>query len=245
MKTQLKELLVLPIITTFLFISCAERPIYKLKSLDENVDFYKGNEIVSKDVENIETILEFDDLTPQKYIFYLEIFNSGDKSITIQPEKIFMEIFTKSKNINTSKNGFYNKSVNPEIVLKSIDEEMENREDSHDLSTGLNLLGTFFSVAVDLASDSDYKTENVIGDIFIGVDNQINEEVDYDNDIESMNSEKHFWKTEVLRKTTLNANEQIGGLVFFPNFNGAKIIKVHIPVDGTVQTFLFKQIQIN
>ncbi|MCP5061466.1 MAG: hypothetical protein GY936_03265 [Ignavibacteriae bacterium] len=245
MKMQINKLIQFSIITTVLFISCAERPIYKLNSLDESVDFYKGKEIVSKKVENVETILEFDDLTPQNYIFYLEIFNSSKNSFTIQPEKISMEVFTKSRNINSSKNGFYNNSVNPEIVLKSIDKEMEQRDDSHDVLTGLNLLGTVFSVAVDLASDSDYKTENVIGDIFIGVDNQIHEEVDYENDIEDMNSEKHFWNTEVLRKTTLHPNEKIGGLVFFPNFKGAKIVRVHIPVDGTVHTYHFKQVRIN
>ena len=156
-----------------------------------------------------------------------------------------MEVFTKSKNVKTSENGFYNKSVNPEIVLKSLDKEMDKREDWHEVSTGLNLLGAFFSVAADLASDSDYKTENVVGDIFIGVNNQIHEEVDYENDIEEMNSEKHFWKTEVLRKTTLDPNEEIGGLVFFPNFEGAKIVKVHIPIDGIVHTYLFKQVRIN
>jgi len=245
MKIKIFKLIQISTIVIFLFIGCAEKPIYKLKSLEDNIDLYRGKEIVSKTSQDVETTLEFEDLTPDNYIFYLQVYNSERKVVRLQPKNIYMEIFTKFESSNSNKNGFYNKSINPEIVLKSIDRDMEDRKDLHNVSTGLNLLGTFFSVAVDIASNSEDKTENVISDIFVGVGNQVNEEINYEDDIKDMNSEKYFWRTEVLRKTTLHQGEEIGGLVFFPRLENAKIIKVYIPIGRTLHTYFFEQVRIN
>jgi hypothetical protein len=92
---------------------------------------------------------------------------------------------------------------------------------------------------------SRHKAKRVGDDVATWVDNQTNENVNYDIDKNDINSQKDFWKNQVLRKTSLYQNDNIGGLVFVPFNKDAKYIRLVVPVGYKQYIYLFRKIEIN
>ena len=127
------------------------------------------------------------------------------------------------------------------IVEKRFKTEKE-RDNSHDVATGLNIVFSLFDTIVDLADDEDNDAEELAENILIFTGNQIGEEISYENDIEELKSQKEFWKNETLRLTVLSEDEEIQGLIFIPINRSAKYIKVFIPLGNTTHIYKFKQV---
>ena len=109
------------------------------------------------------------------------------------------------------------------------------------VATGLNVVFSLFDTIVDLSDGEDNNTEEVMENVLIFTGNQVNEEISYQNDIEYLKSSRKYWKNEVLRKTELESDEGVEGIIFIPLYPDAKYIKVVIPIGKTLHSYKFKQ----
>ena len=242
-STTVLNLLGAILLAAFL-MSCAPSPVYKLTSLDDEMEFERGREFVTKEDESIATSIEFEDYTEDYYVFYVQVYNKSDKPYTFHPQHIMIERL--NRDLKPFHNRKFTYAVNPEVKLAMLDEEIKNRESWHAAATGINIaVGVLGVLSEIIDDDDDDDAYEVAEDIAIFADNQISEEVSYDIDKADLNSQKEFWKNEVLRKTTLHKDEQIGGLVFIPFNEINKYIKIEIPADENSHAYAFKQIQIN
>ena len=92
-------------------------------------------------------------------------------------------------------------------------------------------------IFIDDASNDDEDDNNVVD----WIESQEEENVDYENDMNELNYEREFWKTEVLRKTTMHPEDVIGGLVFFEKDLYAEYFKIFINVNSSKFEFLYQQ----
>ena len=232
--------------TALLFIiSGCSATYYKLQSTDKDIDYYKGREVAYRNDNDYSTSVSFEDQDNGNFIFYVTAKNLSNSAITFYPKNIFAEQLDERKELinNSDGNNFF--AIDPEKKLDFLESELERRKGQHAATTGLNFFLAVVSVAADLSDDhSRHKARRVGDDISNWADNQTNENVNYEIDKNDINSQKDFWQNQVLRRTTLYQNDNIGGLVFVPFNKDAKYIRLVVPVGDKQHVYLFRTIKI-
>ena len=121
---------------------------------------------------------------------------------------------------------------------------MKERKEDHEVNTGLNIVFGLISTIADLSDGDD---DNDIGDVaenvLIFTGNQINEEISFKDDIHHLKDQKSYWKNEVLRKTNLFQEEEIGGAFYIPIIKEAKFIKLFVSLGKIVHSYKFRQVE--
>ncbi|MFC2135364.1 hypothetical protein ACFLTH_12190 [Bacteroidota bacterium] len=242
-STTILNLIGLILLTIFL-MSCAPSPVYRVTSLEDLTEYIDGEEFTTKEDDQAASSIEFEDYTNDNLVFYIQMANKSDSLLTIHPEYITIET------LNSEMLSYFNPriayAIDPNEQIDMLNSEIKNRDNWHDAATGLNILFGLVSIIADVADDDDRNDAyEVAEDIAVVAGNQINEEIDYDIDMNDLNSEKEFWKNGVLRITTLDKEEQIGGLVFLPFNPNARFIKIEIPIGNSKHSYLYKQFRIN
>ncbi len=221
-------------------MGCAERPVFKLDSMENEVDYYNGNQVVSWEDDYAVTSLEFIEQNGVEFVFYVYALNKDDEKILFKPDDIIVEVLEKN-----SIEGDYPSIVNvkdPERQIKSIEKSMQDRESDHDVETGLNAIFGLFSVTAEIIENDP---DEAVFEAAVWADNQVRDNYEYEYDMDNMRMAKSFWKNEALRKTTLGKDEEIGGIIHVSVIENARKIKVTVPVGNTFHEYYYLQKQIN
>ena len=224
-----------------LFYSCSPRPILEIATLENDKEYYNGNEVVGKSDSTALVFIEFIEQNLNQYVFYVQIENVSEETYIYSADNNFSKTYHTKERLDNDKYKMMLYAVNPEEQIKQINSDIKSRETRHAISTGCNCLGGLFSAASSIASDD----EDDDADVSDWIISQEEENIDFQNDMHELNSESEFWKTEVLRKTTLHPGDVIGGLVFIKKDINAKYFKVFINVDRSQFDFLYRQRRIN
>ena len=219
---------------------------YKLQSTDSKIDFYKGREVAHRDDNNYSTSVSFEDQDNENFIFYITAQNFSESPITFYPENIYADQLDENNELinNHDKNCFF--AIDPEKKLDYLELELKRRKKQHDVTSGLNFFLAAVNVAADLSDDhSRHKAKKVGDDIANWAGNQTHENVNYEIDKNDINSQKDFWKDQVLRKATLYQNDNTGGLVFIPFNKDAKFIRLIIPIGERKHIYIYRIIEMH
>jgi hypothetical protein len=206
---------------------------------DEESYLERGRRIIEKENSFALSALSFEYRTENEFIFYLYAENRDKEGFLLDPKEIFVKAFDQNRNQISIP---ILHAVDPEKQIYVLNKSIEDRENTHYVFTGLNIAFSLLDTFVDLTDDEDNNTEEVLENVVIFSGNQIGEEIDYDNDIEYLKSQKAYWKNEVLRKTKLYTDENTAGLFYLPIISEAKFIKIYVPLGKTTHTYKFEQI---
>lgn len=206
---------------------------------DEESSYEMGRKVIEKEDDFAFSSLSFEGQSENLFVFNLYAKIKDQQEFLFDPKFIYAKYYDENKKVIRDSKLF---AVDPETKLKSIDREKKERDDSHDVNTGLNILFSLFNTVVDLTDDEDNDVEEVAENILIFTGNQINEEVSYQDDLNYLKDQKYYWNNEVLRKTDLLEDEEISGIVHIPIIKEANFVKIYIPLGETVHTFKFEQI---
>lgn len=228
-----------------LFITaCSTQTFFKVDPLDEK-EVYNGREIVTKESNEAVVSVEFDGQSGNDFVFYVEIENRSDETLAINPRDIFAEAVKKDlKKIDERFQPLW--ATDPEMELGRINKEKEGRKTMHSVTTGLNAAFTLLSIIGTLSDkDTHHDGHKVVRDVVVWADNQVREEIDYSESMKSLESQRKFWKNEVLNYTELKKDQRIGGLVFIPFNPQIKYLRFIIPIGNSDFEFYFKQVKID
>ena len=206
---------------------------------DEESSLEMGRRVIEKENSFALSALSFEDKTENEFIFYLFVENKDEEIFLLDPQEILVKAYDEHKNkiqlpvIH---------AIDPEEQIYVLDKNIEERENTHEVVTGLNIAFSLLDTFVDLTDDDDNNAEEVLENVVIFSGKQIGEEIDYDNDIDYLKSQKDYWKNEVLRRTELSKEENIGGVFYLPIIREAKFIKIYVPLGKTIHTYKFEQI---
>ena len=78
MKTLNTSLLIF-ILAAF-FYSCSPKPILEITTLENDKEYYNGNEVVGKSDSTALIFIEFIEQNLHQYIFYVQIENTSDRT---------------------------------------------------------------------------------------------------------------------------------------------------------------------
>lgn len=227
------------VILIFLGLTNCSSSFYTLTP-DEKSNFEEGRELIEKEDNSAYSWISFEDYTDNEFVFHIFVYNKDEVDFIFDPSMISIKFYDKNKKPLSSNKNY---ALNPEEQIKRMDLAIKERDNAHDVSTGINIAFALFSTIVDLTDDEDNNTEEVLENVVVFADNQIHEEVSHDNDIGNLKANKEYWKNEVLRKTELGEDEGIDGVVYIPFNKEAKFLKIFIPIGETTHTYKYQQIE--
>ena len=206
---------------------------------DEDSKLEMGRNVIEKEDDFALSALSFEDKTDKEFMFYLYVQNKNQETLLLDPKTIYVKVYDENKKqIDVPK--IY--AFDPEEQIYILNKNIQERETEHDVATGLNIVFSLFNTVADLTDNDNNDAEEVLENVVIFTGNHIGEKIDYENDIDYLKSQKSYWKNEVLRKTELEENEDIGGIFYMPINPNAKFLKIYIPLGKTVHTYKFQQI---
>jgi hypothetical protein len=206
---------------------------------DEQSFLEMGRRIVEKENSFALSALSFEDRTENEFVFYLYAENRDDERILLDPKEIYVTAFDQNKNQISIP---ILHAVDPEEQIYLLNRDIEARENTHDVATGLNIAFSLLDTFVYLTDNEDNNAEEVLENVVVFSANQIGEEIEYDNEIDYLKSQKEYWKNEVLRTTELSKDENTEGVFYLPIIREAKFIKIYVPLGKTIHTYKFEQI---
>ena len=237
----MKSKVLLFIIVLGVISSACTTQIIRLVTLEDK-DYYKGREIVTKLDDNSRISVEVDSYSGDEVVFYIQIENKSGEKIFVQPRDFYVDAVDEDLvSIDARFPRFY--ALDPERQIRKISEDMENRKTAHAVVTGANAALALVSIVADLSDNSsENDAHQVSRDIAVWADNQTDEEIDYDASMNEYDSQKQFWKNEVLRITDLYQNDSVGGLIFIPIKKEIEYLKFTVPLASGTYTFLYKKV---
>ena len=225
--------------TLFLLLTNCSSVFYTLTP-DEESDLEMGRKIIEKEDENVYSSISFEEQTGEEFVFYLFAHNKSNEKILVDPGQVYIKVYDENKERIIGEKIY---AMNPEEQIHQISGDIEEREDSHDLTTGLNIVFSLFDTIADLSDEDEDDAGEVAENVLIFTGNQISEEVSYKNDMDELKSLKSYWKNDVLRITEIDNEEEISGIFYIPIIEEAKYIKMYIPFGKSTHTYKFRQIE--
>lgn len=220
--------------------SCYSPIIFNLKTEETETSYFKGVQVISKEIEGIKVELNFEEHSGNEFLFYLYVKNKSNDTIRFIPSVIFAELYY---NTQTSPNAEVY-ALNPELEIVKTELRMKSRQKQHEVSSGLNTVFGLVSVVTDIAvSPKETVVSNVADDLDRWAYNQTNENINFQNRMHNLETNKKFWQNETIRKTTLFPGEEIGGLLLIPVNPATKNLEIYIPIEEQKFSFKFKQIR--
>jgi hypothetical protein len=223
---------------SLLFVNCSAS-LFSLTP-DEESSLEMGRRVITKENDFAYSTLSFEEQAEDHFILYTFIYNKEQKDFVFDPADIYVKYFDEEKRVIKDYKGF---ALDPEEQIYQFDKSIEERENEHEVNTGLNIAFSLFDTIVDLTDDEDNDAEEVLENVLIFGGNQINEEIDYENDLEYLKSYRTYWKNEALRKTNLSEDKGVDGIIYLPINENAKYIKVYLPIGKTMHSYKFQQIE--
>ena len=226
----------------FLFmVGCAPIPVYRLNYMEKDKDIYKGVETVMRDDSTAKIMLRFEDQSPGYYEFFLSVTNNSPGKLVFDPKDIYSEMVEGSEEQSDEK--FF--AIDPEVKLKNIDHDINGTVAQKKTEDGINLFVGILDLASTVAtigkekSDEEIRQQQEAREDFYQTVN--NENINFNNKMNSFKDEKAYWEENALRITKLYSGDEIDGEVLIPIISGAETVKIVVPVGGREYNFLFKQ----
>jgi len=231
--------IIYPLFISLAVFGCSAPTVFDLTPADTEYTYVQGREVVSQEDSVALTLLNFEYQERNTFTFYTEITNNSNVTYTIDPAMFYAEI------LEPALCGFAKRIsvVDPEIKIKSIDEDISSTEASKGAAIGMNIIFGLFNAVVDIASDAP--AGKVIEDVAYWSNSAQEEALEHDIKTKDLRNLKKHWQNNVLRKTTLAPGEYFGGIFYLPIQFEAKLIKLGLPIYNTVHKFIFEQKQYN
>lgn len=231
------------LLVVILFGGCSGSELFTLTPDKEKVDIENGTEIAFIEDEIAYSNIEFEEEELGNFIFYVFIFNKSEEKVLIDPSQIKMIAFDENKNPLPGYNTYYARE--PRLMIGKLKNDINDRETEHDISTGLNFIFALVNTAADLSNGNHNDAAEVFENVAVFTENQVNEEIDFSNDVAYLESRKKMWENDVLPKIQLDSLDDIGGLVFIPACPEAAYMKIIIPFEKAKHTYFFRKEKIS
>lgn len=232
----MKLFLIIKVFLIYLLLTACSAPtVFELKPTTDEISYNQGREIIFSEDSASTILLNFEYQEGNNFSFYTEITSNNKEAILVDPS-LFYAVIIEPKNAGIVKRISV---VNPETKIQTIQEDIVNTESSKGAAIGMNVLLGLFNVAVDIASDAP--PGKVFDDATFWGYNAHAEAEEHNAKEENLRNLKRYWEDNVLRKTTLQNDEYIGGIFYLPIEEKAKMLKLVLPIEGKSHEFIFEQ----
>ena len=211
----------------FCLTSCfSPGKIVQIKSANnESVKWNYGREVILAHNGPFEARIFFEEFTKEHLLFDVEVVNTGDREVLLNPDDIYLLTNTGEKV----------RAFDPEKEI--FGEQIErSKQEARSKNAALAVGAVAVAAVVTAAVVSDGEGEGNSNDSNEILDNTLDTYVLLNAapppPLIYLPPSIDFWKDYALRKTTLEKNYKVGGKVVFPRVDHAIGLTLVIPVGG-------------
>jgi hypothetical protein len=229
---MIKKVLIL--LTLCILFSCYIPPktVLNFYSRDENVIWLQGKELIKKNNDNIEIIINFNRSKQQLVSFDLAINNTSSAVIDIEPTAIFCTFadeFDKELKLNRN-------IIDPEEQLYRYDSMIESKNAGIASYNANQMIFDLFDVAATISGADKNLTRSEKEEKYRKKEEQERHDDRHEkkqkSDLSDYSSKRNTWANSTLRKTTLLPGQQINGKIFFHLSRHIKELTITIPYEN-------------
>jgi hypothetical protein len=238
-----KTLLVIALCGTIIISGCAPEPVFRLESQHDEVLNYHGMEYLISEGEQSSVTMAYYRHMGQYIVMDIEVMNHSDSVVQIDtPNFKFSAKHDYSDGSFDPLDG--GTAYDPEQILLNLDLASSRAEANERTSQLLDGLSATAYIASDIANAGNQTTEerNVRENerTRLAIERADRRDQFYAR-VSSLNEQRAYWETEVLRKTDLYPDEAIAGEVLYPVVEDANIIEFSVIVGEEEHHFVYRQ----
>ncbi|WP_069131168.1 hypothetical protein [Rhodohalobacter halophilus] len=227
-----------------LFLSgCMPEPVFRLESQHDNVLNYRGMEYLYSEGENSSVTMAYYRHVDDYIVMDVEIVNYSDSIIQVDTPgfKYSARYDYGDGSYNPLKGGT---AYNPEQILLNLD--LASSRANAQEKTNLVLDG--ITVAANIASDVAGADSQTVQERNRRENQRTREAIEraerrdqFYARVSSLNEQRTYWETEVIRKTDLYPDESIAGEVLYPVAEKANVVEFSVIVGEEEHHFVYRQ----
>jgi hypothetical protein len=229
---------------SFLQINCASAPVYRLQSEENSDEWYYGRKVITKEDDLANVKLTFEDAADGNYTFYLDVQNTSDQKLTVDPANIYLETYKPQKDQEPVVITRIH-ALDPEGKILKINKEINSANSSESTRRGVSCFLSAVDLVGTVATVGEKKSKEEVEEKNRERENrQIadeNAKNDYDNKLNDLNNKKDYWQNDALRKITLSPDQKAGGFITIPIANNALFLRVVVEINSSKYLFNYKQ----
>lgn len=240
------------LVAGLLMTACSPEPVLRLESTEGEKKIYQGMEYLYSEKDNSSAILAYYRHLDDQVIMDLEIISYSDTTFRVDASNVKFRAFElyhdgsrELDSINWEEHLIASGSaVNPEKTLLDIDKEasrVEARERTSmvldGISLGLNIASDVAAAATSTPEEREYRDRQRMRQFIARAERREH----FYSRVSSLNEQRHYWETEVLRTTDLDPQESVAGEIILPVVKDANLLEVTIETAGDVHRFRYRQ----
>jgi len=238
------KFLIQTLFLSILFLNgCAPEPVFRLESQEDDVLNYRGMEYLHSEGENSSVTMAYYRHIGQHIVMDVEIVNYSDSIVQIDTPN-----FKYSAKEDFSDGSFNplggGTAYDPERVILNLDMASSRAEANERTNRVLDGLGATATIASDIANAGNQTTEERNqreNERTRAALERMERRDQFYERVSSLNEQRAYWETEVLRKTDLYPDESIAGEVRFPVYEDANVVEFSVIVGGEEHHFVYHQ----
>ena len=248
-----------PICIVFLILlgACSlPQPVLRQVPYKTSGTWYQGREYIIEEGKNTRMVAAYERFEGDKVVFDVEFENTSEQAFLLDPKEFFTipsdfefdpYYWEEAKNDILQNRSL--PALDPEEMLLQFDKGISRAEARRRNATTVSILSIAVEAATVVAAtaavnnSSDGGTTVVgVGPVFYSDFDDIEAEAEWQKN--SLEGQKEYWESYVLRKTTLLPGDKVRGRVYFPATQEAKVNYFFYPVGGEILEMRFEQIVI-
>jgi hypothetical protein len=229
-----------------IFASCAPAPVLRLNPLAGETKWIYGKEFARSATDEVEIAVAFESMDEAAVVFDVEITNLSTQPILISPEKFYyLPLAWPQDSVGLTTATQVCHAMDPETKILDLDKEIAREKSSYATAAGIDAVGGLLDLVVDIATIGEEKSEKEIKEEEQRKrDEEIarqQREVNHENRLASLKSEKAKWESTTLRRTTLDPEQSARGRVYFRANEKATYLKLCFPIGEANVQIVFEQ----
>ncbi len=244
----MKKLLLLPFILLLTNCIATSNYIFKLIPAEPIDEYYKGKALVSQANNKISCILNIEERDRGTYNFFVYVRNNSNTKYLVDPTQI------TAKYSDTGKFDDLNSTISvsvydPEHEILKITKNLQDKEADLGNAKALSCCFAGTDIVTDLAgnfSKEPYdKKQQRRASQKERQEMEEKQQERLEKEILNLKDAKLYWQNELLRKTTLSKDQEIGGIVKIPVMLDKEFMRVTLNIADQSFDFNFKLLKIS
>lgn len=239
---QFIPVLILPAV--LMLQACSPKPVFRMSPVADHTSWLSGREYVSSELDSILVVLAYYRHMAGLIYLDIEVVNLGSEPLHVDPDRFSYNAYDDNPGMEET-SSVHRPALNPEEELLELDLVASKVSADRRTSSGFGAAFIALGLVSDVAAMANGASSEEMGwRVSDRVDMAIEKEIRDERFRRSLNDlaeARNIWEFDMLRKTDLQPDEYVRGLVAFPNRESALFYDFIFEMGGNEHRFRYEQ----
>lgn len=237
--------LLFPMLAMFLALqACSPKPVFRMSPVADETSWLSGREYVVSDNDSVMVVLAYYRHMGDLFYFDIEIVNLSDEPLHVAPEQFYYTAYTGDPLLEGTL-AHNRDALNPEEKLLGLDLAASKVDADRRTTAGFDAAFLTLGLVGDMAALStgasgEEMSWRMHDRTNMAIEMEIRDER-FRRSLDNVAEARNIWELDMLRKTDLQPDEYVRGMVAFPLRESAHYYDLIFTVNGFDHRFRYEQ----